>query len=131
MRVSSDIIKRISNVNMYNAKSLVVRMVRWSFKTGNYTCFLFVQLDLTFWTRFCRWHEGTCWGLSLFLACTNIWVPGNGFSMLRFVHAFAAPVPAQATQFIVLYSHHQHIRSSVLAQATRAQFCTYTNITHM
>ena len=33
--------------------------------------------------------------------------------------------------FIVLYSCHQHSRSSVRVQATHTQFCMYTNITQM
>ena len=39
--------------------------------------------------------------------------------------------PRTSNAFIVLYSYHLHIRGSVLAQATRTQFRTYTNITHM
>ena len=74
-----------------------------------------------------------CWRQFLFLVCTNIWVPGNEFSMPRFVYAFAARVRARAERVAVLHSKRKHVHNYSLhsKHLTRTQFCTRTNITHI
>ena len=79
-----------------------------------------------------------CLGHFLFLACTNIWVPGNEFSMSRSVYAFAARVRARADAVAVLHSTRKHVRScsSYSTHLTRSQSLVpargiaYANITH-
>ena len=62
-----------------------------------------------------------------------MWVPGNEFSMPRFVNAFAARVRARADTVAVLHSKLKHVRSYSLysKHLTRTQFCTRTNVTHI
>ena len=77
----------------------------------------------------CKSFHVGCWRHFLFLACTNIWVPGNEFSMPRLVYAFA-----RADRVSVLHSKRKHVRSYSLysKHLTRTQFCTRSkNITHI
>ena len=70
--------------------------------------------------------------------CTKIWVPGNEFSMPRFVYAFAARVRARAESFAVWHTKRKHVRGNSLysKHLTRSEFLVparviaYTNITH-
>ena len=75
----------------------------------------------------------------LFLACTNIWVPENEFSMPRFVFAFIARVRVRAEPVAILPSKRKHVSSYSLYSKylTRSEFwvpascIAYTNITHI
>ena len=49
---------------------------------------------------------GWCWRHFLFLACTNIWVPGN-----EFVYAFVTRIRVRAESVAVLHSTRKHVRS--------------------
>ena len=79
-----------------------------------------------------------CWRHFLFLVCMNIWVPGNDFSMPRFVCAFTTRVRARAESVAVLHSKRKHVRSNNLysTHLTHSAFwvpargIAYTNITH-